>query len=370
MGTIVPRKRRDGSIGYTAQIRIKRAGKVIHTEAETFEREAAARAWMKKREYELSQPGALDPKPEVKDPPVSEVIDQYNREKLKEHGKTKTQVLRTIAASPFGKLRCSQATSQAVVDYASGLTSQPQTVLNYMSHLASIYTVARPAWGYPLDPQAMADAMVVLRKLGRVARSNQRDRRPTFDELDKLLKHFEVALLKAPHTLPMPRLVLFAMFSTRRQEEITRLSLKDLDRQHLEIIVRDMKNPGEKIGNDVRTQLPEYALRLIDAQLGAPKKQPKKGKDRDLIFPYNPQSISTSFARACETLGIEDLHFHDLRHEGISWLFEQGNTIPQVACVSGHRSWTSLKRYTHMRAQGDKYANWAWLNKLAPPRSN
>jgi hypothetical protein len=42
-------------------------------------------------------------------------------------------------------------------------------------------------------------------------------------------------------------------------------------------------------------------------------------------------------------------------------LFEMGRTIPQVAAVSGHRSWTNLKRYTHIRQSKDKYEAWKWL---------
>jgi integrase len=76
------------------------------------------------------------------------------------------------------------------------------------------------------------------------------------------------------------------------------------------------------------------------------------------IFPYNTDAISAAFTRACKLLGIEDLRFHDLRHDGISRLFEMGWNIPQVAVVSGHRSWQSLKRYTHIRQRGDKYADW------------
>jgi len=49
------------------------------------------------------------------------------------------------------------------------------------------------------------------------------------------------------------------------------------------------------------------------------------------IFPYNHRSISSRFTRACKVFGIEDLHFHDLRHEGVSRLFEMGETIPHVA---------------------------------------
>jgi integrase len=79
------------------------------------------------------------------------------------------------------------------------------------------------------------------------------------------------------------------------------------------------------------------------------------------IFPFSTDAISAAFTRACQFLEIDDLHFHDLRHEGISRLFEMGKTIPQVATVSGHRTWNSLKRYTHLRQAGDKYAGWRWL---------
>jgi integrase len=50
-------------------------------------------------------------------------------------------------------------------------------------------------------------------------------------------------------------------------------------------------------------------------------------------------------------LGIEDLHFHDLRHEAISRFFEAGLTIPEVALISGHRDPRMLFRYTHLRAE-------------------
>lgn len=347
MGSILSRKRKDGSIGHTAIIRIKKAGKVIHTETETFDREQAAKAWMKKRETELAKPGALV---KVEDPTLADVIDQYNLEKIKLHGKTKTQVLRTIKASSLASKRCSEITSPDLVEFAKGITALPQTRGNYMSHLASVFTVARPAWGYPLDVQAINDARVVLHKLGLVSRSKERSRRPTLGELDRLLTYYQTMELKRPSSLPMVRIIPFAIFSTRRQEEITRVTWKDLDAEHLELIVRDMKNPGEKIGNDVRTTLTPEALKAIQLQSQA----------KDEIWPYNSDSISTSFTRACSFLGIEDLHFHDLRHDGISRLFEMGWSIPQVAAVSGHRSWQSLKRYTHLRQSGDKYKDWKW----------
>src|SRR5262252_2031548 len=82
MGTITTRKRRDGIARYTAQIRLKRGGKLRHTEAQTFERRAAAAAWLKKREGELALPSALD-RIQSDDPTLAEIIDRYINESVK-----------------------------------------------------------------------------------------------------------------------------------------------------------------------------------------------------------------------------------------------------------------------------------------------
>lgn len=74
-----------------------------------------------------------------------------------------------------------------------------------------------------------------------------------------------------------------------------------------------------------------------------------------------------AFRDARDLLEIDDLRFHDLRHEGISRLFEMGLNIPHVATVSGHRSWQNLKRYTHIRQSGDKYEGWKWLDAVTQP---
>lgn len=357
MGTILSRKRNDGSLGHTALIRIKRQGKVVHTESQTFDRKPAAEAWLKKRETELAQPGALEKR---QDPLLKTVIGQYNEEKLKEHGRTKAQVLATIAASPIGEKRCSEITSPEIVAFIQGMRKPdgtapaPSTRQNYLSHLTSVFRVARPAWGYPADIQAAMDARVVLNQLGLIAPSKERDRRPTLEELDKLMNYFSVTYRKRRDTIPMQKIICFAIFSTRRQEEIATVLREDLDAEHHELLVRDMKDPGEKIGNLVRTTLTPEALQLIE----------RHGAAEGEIWPYNHRSIGQSFTKACKFLEIKNLVFHDLRHDGISRLFELGWTIPQVAAVSGHRTWESLRRYTHVKQRGDKYKDWPWLQRV------
>ena len=197
-----------------------------------------------------------------------------------------------------------------------------------MSHLGSVFAIARPAWGYQLDPTAMKDAFVVTRRLGVSRKSLERDRRPTLKELDKLMAHFRERQSRHPKSAPMQKIVAFAIFSTRRLEEITRLRWKDLDIKARRIMVRDMKSPGEKIGNNVWVDLPREAIQVI-------RSMPRPAEE---IFPYGTDAIGSSFTKACRLVGIEDLHFHDLRHDGVSRLFETGLNIPS----SGSSLWTQV----------------------------
>jgi integrase len=352
MATIVARKRKDGSTGYLAQIILKQAGRVVHQESQTFDRRQAATAWAERREGELRRPGAVGRRAD--DPKLADVIDRYVAESKKAIGRTKAQVLRTIKTRDIAELRCSEITSADLISFAQALQVLPQTRANYLSQLAAIFAVARPMWGYPLDQRAMADAFAVARRMGIVAKSAQRNRRPTIEELDRLMDYFGAIKRRRPNTLPMWHIIPFALFSARRQEEIIRIRWIDYqpayNGQSARVMVRDMKNPGDKAGNNVWCNLPPEAAAIIKAM-------PRHG---ELIFPFSTDAISTAFTRACQYLRINDLHFHDLRHEGVSRLFEMGRTIPEVQIVSGHRSWGSLQRYAHLRQTGDKYAGWKW----------
>jgi integrase len=138
--------------------------------------------------------------------------------------------------------------------------------------------------------------------------------------------------------IPMTDIMWFAVHSARREAEICRLRRKDNDPECRTGLVRDAKHPTRKTGNHRRFKYTPEAWEIIE-------RQPRKG---EFIFPYNPRSVSTAFTNACKVLGIEDLVFHDLRHEATSRLFERGYTIPQVAQFTLHESWNELKRYTHL----------------------
>lgn len=358
MATIRARKRADGSMSYTAQIRLKKNGQQVHTESMTFSRKKAAEAWAKRRETELAEPGAIQ-RARHKGVQLSDIIDKYLEEvgRARPLGKTKKATLAAIAKTTLGTKTDRELNSQVLVDYAlwrmspEGGGVKPQTVGNDLAHLGAVLSVARPAWSYEVDGICMVEARRVLSKLGYRLKSQERDRRPTMAELDKLLQRFQEVLRPRPTSIHMPKVMAFALFSTRRQEEIVRIRWDDLDPSRKAVLVRDMKNPGDKWGNDVWCRLPDEAWAIVQSM-------PREYQE---IFPYTTDAIQGAWMRAVERAGIKDLHFHDLRHEGISRLFELGWDIPAVASVSGHRDWNSLRRYTHLHGDGDRYTGWCWL---------
>ncbi|MCQ4311749.1 site-specific integrase [Pseudomonas stutzeri] len=361
MATIRPRKRADGTVSYTVQIRIKKDGEQVYQESQTFERKKAAEVWAKRRETELNEPGAIE-RSARSGHILADIIDRYLQEvgKAQPLGKTKEATLNAIRRSYLGQLTDKQVTSQTLVDFAlwrmgpEGGGVKPQTAGNDLAHLGAVMSVANAAWGYEIDPVAMMRARLVLKKLGYKMKSRERDRRPTMEELDRLLGAFFRSHSSRPTSMPMAKIAAFALFSTRRQEEIVRIRWADLDEKRRAVLVRDMKNPGDKWGNDVWCNLPDEAWGIIQSM-------PRVYEE---IFPYTVDAIQGAWARAVEAEQVVDLHFHDLRHEGISRLFEMGWDIPRVSSVSGHRNWNSLRRYTHLHAQGDRYGDWEWLPKV------
>ncbi len=88
-----------------------------------------------------------------------------------------------------------------------------------------------------------------------------------------------------------------------------------MDQTNRTALLRDAKHPRKKVGNHKRSPLLGDAWDIV-------QRQPRPRTDSP-IFPYNPNSVGTAFTRACAKLQIEDLCFHDLRHETTSRLFEQ-----------------------------------------------
>jgi integrase len=208
-----------------------------------------------------------------------------------------------------------------------------------LSHAAAVH-------GLEVSVEPVLLARIALKRLGLIGKGRERDRRPTEEELQKLFAHFDC---KPRQLIPMSRIIKFAIATAMRQEEICRVTWSDLNVHTKMLMIRDRKDPRAKMGNDQR--IPLLAVSGYDANVLIEEQRSLRSNEDDRIFHYASKSASTAFTRVCAELKIEDLHFHDMRHEGTSRLFEAGFSIQQVALVTGHKDWKMLRRYTHLKPE-------------------
>lgn len=67
----------------------------------------------------------------------------------------------------------------------------------------------------------------------------------------------------------------------------------------------------------------------------------------DRIVGANPASLKKKFRRVRDAAGLEDLHLHDLRHEGLSRMAESGFGPSELMSQSGHTNLAQLGDYLH-----------------------
>ncbi len=233
----------------------------------------------------------------------------------------------------FGKDRAAEGAGPVTVGMDIGL------IKLVVQHVAAVH-------GIPVRVEPIDLGRYALKRLGLVGKSNERDRRPTEEELEKLMAHWDA---NERQLIPMSRIVKFAIATAMRQEEICRVTWNDLNPRTKMLLIRDRKDPRQKKGNDQR--IPLFGVSGYDAMALVEEQRAIRANNDDRIFPYNHKTISSRFTRTCQALAIEDLHFHDLRHEGASRLFEAGFQIHQVSLVTGHKDWKMLRRYTHLKPE-------------------
>lgn len=338
MGTITKRKRADGSIAYRYEIRIKKKGKIIHQEAETFDQKRLAEEWGRRRELALQAPGALDALRSRRS--IGQLLEWYIDSLGKSFGRSKLSSIEFLTKQPIATVDIQRLTAARLIQHVQERRKEgagPATVANDLIWLRIVCKAARPALGLQIDLQIIDDAAAFCREHRFIARPRQRDRRPTADELQRLHAYFSSRDGRAE--LPMVDIMWFALHSTRRQGEIVELLWSDNNDTELTGIVRDAKHPTAKMGNHRTFKYAPEAWEIV-------QRQPRTDSR---IFPYKAKSIGAAFIRACHVLEIEDLRFHDLRHEGTSRLFERGYSIQEVQQFTLHESWSTLQRYTHLR---------------------
>lgn len=204
-------------------------------------------------------------------------------------------------------------------------TLSTATVRLEMSLLSNFFDIGRIEWGI-CDGNPVSNVRKPKIPPGR-------DRRLTPRE-DRLILRY----CHNHSNSELYSIVVLALETAMRQGEILNLQWENLNLKTGVAHLPETKNGTKR---DV-----PLSLKARDAliKLGV--------KSYGKVFKYTSEGLKSTWRFMLRKLGIEDLHFHDLRHEAITRLFELGSLdMMEVAAISGHKSLAMLKRYTHLKAQ-------------------
>lgn len=317
---------------------VRRKGHPVYTR--TFDTKNEAERWARQMEVDIDR--GLQAKPgSSKGVTVADLIGTYR--KMRERARpisdasTEHYTLRHLEHH-LGKRDAQRLTPDDLVGYCSARRDDgagPYTCNMDIGKLGTVLRYAALAAKVTL-PDVVGQARPLLTHLGLIGGGGRRERRPTEDELQRLVEYLE-----REHGPLYADVVRFAVLTAMRRGEITRLRWADVDEAKKLVLLRDRKHPRRKVGNNEWIPLLGEAWAVMQRQ----------ARSSELIFPVHEQTLSKYFTWACRALSIPDLHFHDLRHEGTSRLFEAGYEVQQVALVTGHKSWNQLKRYTQLKPE-------------------
>jgi len=159
--------------------------------------------------------------------------------------------------------------------------------------------------------------------------NNERTRRPTDVELEKIYQETDSPLLQ-----PIMEL---AIETAMRRSELCRICIEDIHWTRKIVVLHAEKADRLKKDRSAGREVPlsNQAIKILQTQVG----ERRSGR----VFDLEPNSITQAFRRVCARAKIRNLVFHDLRHHSLSLWAEQGK--------SGHRDARSLARYLHGKAE-------------------
>lgn len=240
-----------------------------------------------------------------------------------------------IGRSPLGGKIVREVTSVDIATYRdqrllevnprTKKTLSTATVRLEMSLLSNFFDIGRIEWGI-CDGNPVSNVRKPKIPPGR-------DRRLTPRE-DRLILRYS----HNHSNNELYSIVVLALETAMRQGEILNLQWENLNLKTGVAHLPETKN-GTKRDVPLSLKAREALIRLGVKSSGK-------------VFKYTSEGLKSTWRFMLRRLGIEDLHFHDLRHEAISRLFELGSLdMMEVAAISGHKSLSMLKRYTHLKAQ-------------------
>ena len=323
---------KNGHLNYRAQVRRKGASPL----SATFTKLSDAKKWSQVTEAAIVE-GRYFQTREAKRHTLAEMVDRYIRDILphKSHSSIYMQTLQlTWWKQHLHYYALADITPALIAEYRDKLargesvSRANSTVNRYLAALSHAFTVAVREWGW-LDDSPMRKVRKPKEPRGRVRFLSDEER---------------TRLLKACQESRNPYLyiaVIMGLSVGARKMEILGLSWRDVDLQRGCIILHDTKNRDRRV-----LPVTGYALELMQRHAKA------RRTDTTLVFPDStgrkPLSIRNAWENAVQRAGIENFHYHDLRHSAASYMLMNGASLAEIGEILGHRTPQMTKRYAHL----------------------
>ncbi len=304
-------------------VQVRRSGQRAQTRS--FSHKVDAETWARKIERDIDKGVITTNSEQLKTITVGDLVNRYRDEIVvnKRSAPVETYIVKQFLRHAIASSSLDQISGKDICQYRDQRlkTVQGGTVHRELAVLHHCFEVARKDWGYAMLINPVAD--ITLPPLGKA-----RTRRVTANEL--------LSLQQTCTHKTLWSVIEFAIETGMRRSEIVAMQWEDVcwDTGTLHI-------PVTKNGHSRTIPLTASAIALL-------RNHPRTN---ECVFTMSGNAIRLAWERLKKNNGIEDLRFHDLRHEAISRFFEMGLSVPEVALISGHRDPRMLFRYTHLKPE-------------------
>lgn len=327
MGTIIVRDDHDGPPTFQAKVRKK--GYPITSR--TFSTRREAKEWMTAVEAAMNA-GTHRVSKLASSMTMKELFQTYKDSvTASKRGKDVEEIrLDVLMASKLGQYSPANVTRQVMAKWRDDRLKEVtgSTVNRELNLIGHVFEKAMKEWGVDLPENP-------VHQIERPEHEPPRERRLRGDEEQRLLASCKEA--RNSYLLPI---VVLALETAMRQAELVNLKWEFVDITKRRIHLVMSKDFSIKNGTSRVIPLSKNAVEVLES-LGP--------QTSGRIFPdLTTEALKRAFIRATKRAEIPDFHFHDLRHEATSRLFEKGLNIAEVRAITGHKSLSSLERYVHV----------------------
>ncbi len=343
MGTITRKENKYGAVKYIVQHRITG----LPSECRQFDDEHLAKEYHVKREAELRlQLTSMHRGYKVKDFMdlcFADVMREYLRLNIKKHKNGIHMFL------PFvEKLTIQELTRAKIKELIPIIlnTTTYQKLPYKAGTIGKMFTCSTAVWNWKLEQMNLPDMPSPFKQeyISQVAgpldcprdrRLAPREEMLLRDRLARVEKHGEWMLILD-----------LALETAARQQELVLATWSEFD---LQAGVWTMPKEHTKAKKSRVMPLSRKAMELLREH--AIKNRHPEPHERVFMFLQDTGTVSAVFRKMVRQAGIEDFHFHDLRHEAISRivLYRRQMTIYEIMKMVGHSSLEMLNRYANLR---------------------